>query len=349
MKRKALRIVLLLGFIITICSIVVVAAVRVRNAKESEIHHKIENIPLASSYGDEELTLLKDAVLPERKALKVYLYPEEELLADIQPFVNRMSLLSDQYWRTATILGHYPTENIRYVKTEKGEHYYAVYMTEKGARYYLFFDQQGQAYGYPVYMAKETAYADFQSLKIGDPIEAVEKIDPAAKTYGERFPKLASGQTAEEANRAKDDHMLFTGSYLLTGVHLLKDGVLEIRYAYNDDGGYVIRDMYYDPQFDGRNNVADILGEENVDEHIKAMDYSYEILPKDYIGDEIVVAEVEADTQQPVLAEDVDWEIRLRIDTGVTKDLVFSKDDFKEKSWKRSLRPDMQAGRKIMV
>ncbi|MCQ2446688.1 MAG: M56 family metallopeptidase [Clostridia bacterium] len=278
---------------------VIAAVCLLTDPVEKDIHHKVENIVLSAEHTfEDDVALLEDKLLPKWRSLREYPYPEGELLEDIRPNLNRMSMLSDSYWQTAAIIGHYPTPNLRHIKTEKGEHYYAVYMTDRGARYYVFFDHEGQPYGYPVYMAKKLSHAAFAELKVGDPIGKVERIDPAAKTYSTYFPAMQDGGTAK-----LDEDLAFTGSYQLTGVHLLTDGVLEIRYAYDEDGGYVIRELDYHADFIGRNNVTELIGDD-ADEHIKAMDNSYEILEKDYIQ-----KSAEKDKDKPLAMPEGDYQV----------------------------------------
>ena len=292
MKRKAIVILFIILVGLLLGSAVLTVALSDRPAKESEIRHKVEKIKIPFTYGPEDLEILKAGLLPARKELRVCLYPEEEILEDLKPNIVLRRLLSESYWTMPVILGHYPTDNIRYIENEKGGHYYAVWMTDRGARLYVFFDgNTGYPYGYPVYMVKSLSYEDFRDLRVGDHAEKVGKVDPAYRAYSAGFPSMEEqGKTAKEANEAVQKRFTNVGIYVLTSVHLLKDGFLEIRYVYAEDGSLVIDDLDYHADFCGRNNIIDALGAENADENNREMDHSYEILPQDYIGDEIAVA-----------------------------------------------------------
>ena len=331
MKRKTIIIlsVILVGLFLG--SAALAGVLSERPAKETEIRHKVEEIEVPFAYGPEDLAILEKGRLPAREELKVCLYPEEEILADLRPNIVLRRLLSESYWMMPVILGHYPTDNIRYVENERGGHYYAVWMTDGGARLYVFFDgNTSYPYGYPVYMLKALSFADFGELRVGDPADRVGKIDPAYRAYSAGFPSMEEqGKTAKEANESVQKLFSNVGIYVLTSVHLLKDGFLEIRYAYAEDGSLVIDDLDFHADFCGRNNIVDALGAENADEYDREMDHSYKILTEDYIGDEIVVADTEAKRTRRIPADEVEW--RLAAQDGEGREIaVFSRKDFSD-------------------
>lgn len=77
----------------------------------------------------------------------------------------------------------YPVECLR--KAENGR-MYAIYKTDKGL-FYVFFvsvgsaDASDYAFTYGTLMSRKLSSADFDSVSVGDSIEAAEKIEPAIK------------------------------------------------------------------------------------------------------------------------------------------------------------------------
>lgn len=279
-RRRIWRYVLLVTIVALVFFAGGYAIVSIRQANRDEIHHKVEQAEVKSWTGAEEVSILENAVRRNNKKLETYVYPEGELLCDIAPNVNQLGFASDSYWNLATILGHYPTPNIRHME---GSHYYACYMTETGARYYVFFmENTGLPYGYPVYMVKNLSYGAFDGIEVGTAIEKVEEIDPATRIYRENFDTLGE-DGPEEVNARVEERYLLSGSYTMTSVHLLTDGFLEIRYEYSEEADIVVKEMHYSENYTGINNVAEVCGDE-ADDVYKNMPYSYKILEDDFIG-----------------------------------------------------------------
>ena len=219
MKRKTIVILSILLAGLLLGSAALAGVLSERPAKETEIRHKVEEIEVPFAYGPEDLAILEKGRLPAREELKVCLYPEEEILADLRPNIVLRRLLSESYWMMPVILGHYPTDNVRYVENERGGHYYAVWMTDGGARLYVFFDgNTSYPYGYPVYMLKSLSFADFGDLRVGDPADRVGKIDPAYRAYSAGFPSMEEqGKTAKEVYLSEPSYFAWieTGEFTL--------------------------------------------------------------------------------------------------------------------------------------
>ena len=354
MKKRLLVIMILLITSVLISAVTWVAVVSVRNASSSEIHHKIENpiIPQPNeSNGDSFYAdYLKERLLPSNKSLKTVLYPECEILEDLSPSNNFLNWLS-QYTFSSDLLAYYPTDNVRRIETAYGDHYYVVYMTESGGRLFMFMDEDGKLWGHPVYMKKLLRHNDFSSCHPGDPMTKVISVDPAATAYMASFPPLYSHESAEDGNRRIEE---FYGleSYFLTSVHLLEDGFLEIRYEYAEDGAYRIKNLHYAEDFrgvfpglelakanppqrdafpdeDGYNEAMQSYLDYLPELEKRAFSYDFRILPKDYIGEEIVIADVSPVQKVPVLAKDKNWSLTVEIsEESRTESFTLSKSDF---------------------
>lgn len=142
-----------------------------------------------------------------------------------------------------TILQEYPTEQRG--KSDIGLEY-LIYELGNGYRAYLLYGDfvvpgiQTQK-GFGIIAGRELhSHKDFETLKIGDPIENVEKIDIIAQTYREAFtyafvPEMAAS-TAEYG-------------YPIASIHYLSDGILKIEYEMKDDRSLVISNIVYAPDY----------------------------------------------------------------------------------------------------
>ena len=293
-----------------------------RMAEPYEIHHRSEDFDgIYERTPEENIAILKSHERPASEELITCIYPEGEILRDIVPSSNIRSAYG-RYMQTPSIFGHYPVDNVRWVDTPDGGHYYAVWMTEKGARYYLFFDREGTAYGHPIYaIGKTHSYQEFSMLKEGDRIEKVIKIDPSTKAYYESFQNPWTDKSVEEQNKTLRSIYNETGSWPLTSMHLLTDGLLEIRYEYTSRG-YAIARMEYSPDFKGIEPTYDLSKGWEISEEEREMYreyaqfYNFTILQKDYLSDIAVVANIEAISNEPKAYQDVKWEMTIIMGDG---------------------------------
>ena len=312
-----------------------------------EVHHKSETFDGVNSRTEKEnVALLEERLRPSSENLFRYLYAEEELLADLTPARDLLWWGNEFYWQTPAILGHYPVDNVRRVEKEEGSHYYAVWMTEKGRALYVFFTPEGVAYGHPLWVAgKAKTYAAFSSLRPGDSIKKVKRIDSSAALYEESFLKAEEFESPEAGNgRVRENYGLY-GYWNLTSVHLLRDGFLEIRYLFDEKGGYVIDRIEYSPDFKGicpmvdqkiyeyeYEGMTDEEKEENrkEEEHWKAQ-YDFSILEKDYFPFETDEPVADAERDLAIPAEKADWILSVTVGEGEeAKETLFRPADFGE-------------------
>ena len=327
------------------------ATVLTRRAEPYEIHHKVEGYEYDG--GLQPKWYLESRILAGDQEPVVTIYPEGELLKDYPPNINYMDNFSNFSAESIYyLLWTYPTPNVRKVENATGFHYYVLYMTEKGARYYLFYDERGFPYGYPVYLTAWHEYREFSGLNPGDPIEKVEKIDGTASVYRSYFRTFESveGSTLEEKEEKLWELNELYYSYPLAGVHYLKDGLLEIRYEFDESGGYRIKSMHFDPDYVGIVPELELFewpdlsmwSEDSWDEVTKSYeeqyswlvntDYSYRILPADGPDGEIVIADVEPATEkEKPAAEDMDWSLPVTVkEAGGEREMVFTQGDFRK-------------------
>ena len=313
-----LSLALLLGLLISGCS----GADRV---PEGEIHHRSEYFDGDNSLTvKERLALLEERLRPSSGNLFRYVYAEEELLEDLSPARDLTNNIQDFRWETPAILGTYPVDNVRFVDTPDGGHYYAVWMTDRGNACYVFFNREGNAYGHPVYAAGTAkSRRDFSSLKEGDKIEKVIRIDPATKLYAASFRPLGEGEGAEEANRDVKERYEIYATWSLTSVHLLRDGFLEIRYRFAPKGGYEIDRIACSADFKGICSISEMarewdgLSEEELADYEEfASHYDFTILEKDYCPFETDDPVSGAERNIPVPVEETDWTLKVAWGTG---------------------------------
>ena len=347
-RKRWLIPVLILSALLVLGTAAYAASTLIRRAEPYEIHHKVEGYDYYGGIHPKQY--LDSRVLPSDQDPVVTVYPEGELLADHPPNINTMDNFSNFCAESVYyLLGTYPTPNVRKVENGENVHYYVMYMTEKGARYYLFYDKNGYPYGYPVYLTAWHERREFEGLKAGDPIEKVERIDPTASVYRSYFRTFeqVEGNTAEEKNEKLWDLNQLYFSYPLAGVHYLKDGLLEIRYEFDDDGRYVVKSLYYDPDYRGIVPELELFvwpdlsmwSEDSREEVMKSYeeyyaslvntDFGYRILPQDEPNGEKVIADIEPETHRETLAEEVDWILPVTVKNGSgERRFEFTADDF---------------------
>lgn len=314
---------------------------------KGEVHHKSELFDGVSARTEKEnVALLEGRLRPASENLFRYIYAEEEIFADLTPARDLMLWGNEFYWQTPAILGHYPVDNVRWVEKEEGSHYYAVWMTEKGRALYVFFTPEGIAYGHPLWVAeKAKAYAAFASLRPGDPIKKVKRIDSSTALYEESFLKAEEFDTPKAGNeRIRENYGLY-GSWNLTSVHLLRDGFLEIRYLFDEKGGYVIDRIEYSPDFKGICPMVDQeifdyeyegMTEEEKEENRKEKErwtaqYDFSVLEKDRFPFETDEPVSGAERDLSVPAEKADWTLTVTVGEGEgARETVFRPADFDE-------------------
>lgn len=141
------------------------------------------------------------------------------------------------------ILRTYPTEAIR----ERDENtIYLVYDTDTGYRLFLFSSYDNDllsTIGFPVVVKKELKYEDFKSLKSGDTIEEVSKIDPVAGLV-KRDVLEVWGLDSKGYQWYKEN------GYPPTSIHYLEDGIIKIEYEMKEDRSLVISNIVYNENYD---------------------------------------------------------------------------------------------------
>lgn len=138
------------------------------------------------------------------------------------------------------ILNIAPTEAQRKINQNKG---YIFYETEEGYRLYIFYDskfmsdEEPHCVGFPVYVKELHSFAEFANLKIGDTIDDVALIDPAAC----RIRDSGLGQSYY--------HSCIANNMPMASFHYLSNGVLKIEYDMNDEGVIYIINIVYSPNY----------------------------------------------------------------------------------------------------
>lgn len=90
-----------------------------------------------------------------------------------------------------------------------------------------------------LYAEKKLAYEDFASIEIGDNIENVIAIDPAA----------ALCKTLYNWNTALYGEEHYFDYRAVSSLHLLTDGILEVRYLIQDEGELTVDKLFYYPDY----------------------------------------------------------------------------------------------------
>lgn len=193
---------------------------------------------LSKADNKRQLNELLHTNYPENKIVDYY------LTLGFNPYGGNMVSLSE-------LSDQYPVECLR--KTS-GDSLYCVYKTKEGGRFYLFFFPLGDnwVYNYSLYSKKALRYADFCALKVGDPLSAVERIDPACSLYRPVYPL----------------------KQIITR-HLLGDGILTIDYSRDNMGNYFITKLTYNKDFQFKGSRIDKSG--------SRLTENCAILPQDYI------------------------------------------------------------------
>lgn len=217
--------------------------------------------------------------LPEQNDLVPQVYGENVLLNVGHTGNGEIVLFEMDYSRTNAnahihalddILNRYPTKNIRSVAIDGAEQTYLVYMTGEGTWLYLFFKDNTLA-GYPILMKKALSYSDFSELSVGDPIEAVERIDPIENLYHKQYDLRADSGLRGDMN-----------DITLTTNHILTDGFLQIQYDRDKTRRYTVRSIEFHGDFTATNIPTSYPAYITADQLGSGFTHLYKILPKDY-------------------------------------------------------------------
>ena len=127
--------------------------------------------------------------------------------------------------------------------------YYSIHKTVQGGLLYIFYDRTDLAPWGSLsvqdwyYVEGDHAYADFAHIQAGSTMEAVEKIDPAARLFHNEFLRSCE-MDPTDISRSYESR------------HYLKDGVLTVSYQNTDDdpydnreGRFVVSDLRWQPGF----------------------------------------------------------------------------------------------------
>jgi hypothetical protein len=129
---------------------------------------------------------------------------------------------------------------------ETGKNNYAFLDTESGYRVYYpykYFGKNIYMIGCPMIIKDVHSYSEFTSLKIGDPIDAVNEIDPAAGLVKMIAEKESSTITPERAAQWQEQ------GFPYMSCHYLTDGILRINYTMDENGELFIYDMVYSEDY----------------------------------------------------------------------------------------------------
>lgn len=220
------------------------------------------------------------AELDEQMEEVVKLYTERNVLTDA-PYESTITTLTpneilDEYlfWLmriqqsnaryTGTINEDYGIECLRDAgRTEHGNwRMYSIHKLATGAVFYMFYEDC--LLRNTVLMTKSLTKADFSEIKIGDTVEDVAEIEPAAIYW-----KNIRGKNKELYPDAYKDVGGFTTPFLL------KDGLLIIIYELKDNDYYIEDIVFHD---DFKSVYPDFKYNFTSEEDV----FDYRILPEDY-------------------------------------------------------------------
>ncbi|MBQ4429412.1 MAG: hypothetical protein II871_06535 [Clostridia bacterium] len=186
------------------------------------------------------------APVPEKLAVPVY--PDYELLLE-----NTRAQLGKDGCANRNSGPHtlgidyltfmFPTDALR--TASSGEEY-LIFDSERGYREYVFIDRDNGGIditkGFPIVIGKLQPHSAFEGLTVGDPIEAVERIDPVAALHRQAILEVRQihPETAKK---------YCVGYNALASVHYLTDGILKIEYEMPAEGELVISKIIYSPDY----------------------------------------------------------------------------------------------------
>lgn len=187
-----------------------------------------------------------DPSAPKHEKLSVPVYSDYELLLanNFAPLGRDGCAKRGSDIRTGIndLLFTFPTDALR--KASSGEEY-LIFDSERGYREYVFIDRSNDAKpvqkGFPLVIGRLQPYSAFGQLKLGDPIEAVERIDPVAALHRQIILEMRQIHPATAKKYC-------VGYNALASLHYLTDGILKIEYEMPAEGELVISNIIYSPE-----------------------------------------------------------------------------------------------------
>ena len=186
--------------------------------------------------------------------LEIPVYTDYDLLRPIDWRLDYSEYGGTSYafdYTMEKMLAKLPTNAVR---TRFDGSKYAIYDTDTGYRLYVFFqgyDPYFYATGFPLLIKEVHSYEDFASIKPGDPIADVIKIDPIDSRYVDSY----EGKTQYR----KSIHGAAEGGHPIAFVHYLTDGVLKISYDMTEDGRLIVYDMVYSEDYKLIGNTGELF------------------------------------------------------------------------------------------
>ncbi len=181
-------------------------------------------------------------VIPTPELLDIPIYPDDAICWGNSYCDKQLS-----WWILDNFMGYircaHP-EGIVPAVRETTKNSYAVVELESGYRAFYLYKHRGRSsdmVGCPMLIKTVHSYSDFDSLKIGDSIDAVNEIDPAAGLIKESI--LNDRITPERASEFSE-----SGCPLMSW-HYLTDGMLFIEYTMDDNGELFIENMTYSDSY----------------------------------------------------------------------------------------------------
>lgn len=217
--------------------------------------------------------LQKESTRPYKKLL-THTYSEDEIF---QEKFHGLSFYNPAHTLSAsnqTIYGLNEIMPVELLRRTDEKNAYILYQTSEGGLFYAFFSNNGDVdsdswiYRYGAYMKKSLSKSNFDSIKTGDSASEVQKVDPITDIYLRYYSKTDA----------------------LFSYHILKDGILRIRYKRSGDEVTVekilFREDFLTPPF----NYSQKSEDDFPYDEAKSSDtqwlrpYDFRILPQDYIG-----------------------------------------------------------------
>ncbi|MBS6475745.1 MAG: hypothetical protein KH354_07180 [Clostridiales bacterium] len=123
---------------------------------------------------------------------------------------------------------------------------YLVYNTDTGYRSFLYNPSHinyKSIEGFPIVVKELLPYSNFAELRIGDPMEKVEAVDPVASIYKKYMIEF---HHMDDSKIAADEKYFRLPRSI---VHYLKDGILKIDYKTTEEGKLIIANMTFNSDY----------------------------------------------------------------------------------------------------
>lgn len=176
-------------------------------------------------------------------------YEESKLLFASLPYLN-LGVDASVYYIFSSLPNnihylqeHFPNDAVR---TRDENTKYLVYNTDTGYRSFLYnpsFPDYGSIAGFPIVVKELLPYSNFAELRIGDPMEKVEAVDPVASIYKKymiEFHHMDDSKIAADEKNFRLPRSI---------VHYLKDGILKIDYKTTEEGKLIIANMTFNSDY----------------------------------------------------------------------------------------------------